>query len=711
MKTKRLLYPVMVVGLLAIPAAILGFLALLHSEFAQIGALRAEVDEAVAVRAGLAQLLSEHQDVETGQRGYVISGDRAFLEPYEIARRRIDTTFAQLHARSAGDSEMAAGLTRLGALSRRKLAFAADAVALAGTGAQSPGRVTATEGTGKAIMDAIRREIAQLDRVQERRLAALSGTRDSAGYRLERAMDLLLAGFALLLALVAAVFGRLMRERQRALASTRALASRQQAVFDSAVDGMLVLDAAGYIRDLNPSVVRLFGYAREELVGSHNTALMANPPSLEASQAWLRTVSGAGERGAGERREFTGRRSTGEIFETDVSVSRFDDAGQPAFVAVVRDVTERKRMETLKSDFVATVSHELRTPLTSIGGSLGLLASGAVGALDAKAARLVAIAHSNCERLIRLINDILDIEKIESGQMAFDFRRMTLAPLIERTLTANRAFAESHGVELTMVLPPWPQCVSGDPDRLEQLLTNLVSNAIKHSPTGGTVEITTVADGAMVRLEVADRGGGVPQAFRNRIFGKFAMADSSDARARGGTGLGLSIAREIAERHGGTVGYRDRAGGGTVFYLVLPLLEAALPAASETLEDLTAQTGLPTILHVDDDHDTIDVVASAFANRARLIPAESLAAAREILAQDGLAAVIIDVGMGSCSGLDLVPEIRKLSPPIPVVLFTAHDAGYKEVGVDAVLVKSRTPLNRLVQVTLGHVRQTEESPL
>ncbi|MGN6497754.1 MAG: ATP-binding protein [Tsuneonella sp.] len=681
--------------LMTIPLALFGFFLRIQKEFLEVRELRNLLDGSIETRATLAELLSEHQDIETGQRGYVITRDRAFLEPYSQATGAIDRTFAKLTARLPQEPELTAGVARLRALSARKLAFASRRIELVDSGQIELARRDIAAGQGKRLMDEIRTEIGRLDRLESSRLTRIERTRDASREKVERTIDLLIAALALLLAAVAIFTGRTIQERHAALRRVQSLSNRQRAIFDSTVDGMLLLDQNGTILELNPSVLRLFGYDEAELVGQHNTYLMAHPPTIDESQAWLAQVGAGGRRGAGNRQEFTGRRKDGSVFETDVAISRFSTSDERLYVAVIRDITERKRIETMKTEFVSTVSHELRTPLTSIGGSLGLLAAGAVGPLNEKAARLVHIAHNNCERLIRLINDMLDIEKIESGKMSFDIRRMQIGPLVMRTVAANSGFADSNGIRMTTHLPPWPQCVMGDPDKLEQLLTNLVSNAIKHSPAGGEVEIASLQRENFARIEVRDRGAGIPADFRERIFGKFAMADSSDSRAKGGTGLGLSIAREIAHRHGGVLSYADREGGGTVFFVELPLAEdSAVPLKG-------AGEGLPLILHVDDDADCLSVVASAFEDRAEVVSVASVGEARRALGEYRFAAAIVDVGMAPDNGLDLVPALREDNPALPVVLFTALDDPHAEVApVDAVLVKSRTSLGQLVETTM-----------
>ncbi|MGZ5897746.1 MAG: sensor histidine kinase, partial [Xanthobacteraceae bacterium] len=275
-------------------------------------------------------------------------------------------------------------------------------------------------------------------------------------------------------------------------------------------------------------------------------------------------------RRVGENRDLYGLRKDGTEFPVEVGLNPIH-VGQTALVlSVVVDISERKRMDRLKDEFVATVSHELRTPLTSIAGSLGLLVGGAAGRLPEPAMRLTAIAQNNSERLVRLINDILDIEKLESGQSVFNFRRVELRSTIEQAIEAMRAFADSHKVTVKLDESAVGDCVRADPDRLAQVVTNLLSNAIKFSPPNGVVEVAIETEGNSLRLEVRDHGAGIPHEFKPRIFEKFAQADTTDARQLGGTGLGLSIVKEIVTRLAGTVGFEDAPGGGTIFFVQLP---------------------------------------------------------------------------------------------------------------------------------------------
>jgi PAS domain S-box-containing protein len=249
-----------------------------------------------------------------------------------------------------------------------------------------------------------------------------------------------------------------------------------------------------------------------------------------------------------------------------------DVKGAPARVACTEiDITERKHMERMKSEFVSTVSHELRTPLTAISGSLGLITGGVLGQLPEQIMQLISIAHKNSLRLSFLINDLLDMEKLEAGKMHFDMLVQPLMPLIEQALEANRPYGAERRVALMLASGLADACVSVDSQRLMQVLSNLLSNAIKYSPQDGRVEIAVEQRDTVVRVTVCDHGPGIPVEFRARIFQKFAQADSSDTRQKGGTGLGLAITRELVERMGGSIGFDSVAGEGAVFYFEFPL--------------------------------------------------------------------------------------------------------------------------------------------
>jgi two-component system, OmpR family, sensor histidine kinase VicK len=234
-------------------------------------------------------------------------------------------------------------------------------------------------------------------------------------------------------------------------------------------------------------------------------------------------------------------------------------------VEIARDITERKRQEQLKDEFIATVSHELRTPLTSILGSVGCLVGGAAGALPHPALHMLQIALSNCRRLVGIVNDILDMEKIEAGEMIYDRKPVEVRALALQVIEANQSFATSHGVELRLDDASAEGIVWADPERLAQVLTNLISNAAKFSPRDSEVVVGVESGDQTISIGVRDHGPGIPADYRERIFEKFVQVDATDQRQRGGTGLGLSIARHIVNQLDGRIDFAPAAGGGTIF--------------------------------------------------------------------------------------------------------------------------------------------------
>ena len=242
-----------------------------------------------------------------------------------------------------------------------------------------------------------------------------------------------------------------------------------------------------------------------------------------------------------------------------------------------RDRAERQKDEQAKivtdtlDEFISNMSHELRTPLTSIAGPLGLLDGGAGGALTPAAARLVALALKNVQRLGRLVNDILDIGKIESGKISFDFAPVDVGAALEEAMDSSQAFAQENGAVLQFDTASAGGVVRADRPRLVQAFGNLLSNAIKFSPQNGVVVVSMERAEGRLRVMVRDHGDGIPDAFKPKIFEKFAQAERGDAKQQGGSGLGLSIVASILAQHGGTVGFEDAPGGGTRFYIEIPL--------------------------------------------------------------------------------------------------------------------------------------------
>jgi PAS domain S-box-containing protein len=422
--------------------------------------------------------------------------------------------------------------------------------------------------------------------------------------------------------------------------------------------GMIMTDRTGQIILANSEAERLFGYSRDELIGQSVDILVPADRRADHAQHRLGFAAKPETRRMAARRDLFAVRKDGVEFPVEVLLNPMQTRDGLVVLAVIIDVSESKRHEQLKDEFVATVSHELRTPLTSIAGSLGLLLGKAGGELPEPMARLLTIAHKNSQRLVRLINDVLDIEKIESGKMEFHLTRLEPGSLAEQAIESARGFASGYGVRIRLESTSRFSEVQADPDRLTQVITNLLSNAIKFSPPNDEIVVSVEQRDDTVRISVSDHGPGIPTAFRDRMFEKFAQADASDARQKGGTGLGLSIAKQIVVRLGGEIGFFDAEGGGTTFFVDLPKLDPEADAASDR-SATTATQGRPLLLICDDD----PAVAKSFALRLELDGFDSEivstgCAALERSASTKYAGILVDLTLPDCDGIALIQQLR-----------------------------------------------------
>lgn len=345
------------------------------------------------------------------------------------------------------------------------------------------------------------------------------------------------------------------------------------------------------------------------------------------------------------------------------------------FVITYRDITESKKVERLKNEFVSTVSHELRTPLTSIRGALGLIGGGMVGTIPAKANELLEIATNNCDRLIYLINDILDIEKIEAGRMDFKMNAHLLEEMIDKAITANQGYAEKFNVSYKYDNHSEGTEVYVDDNRLIQVVTNFLSNAAKFSPQEETIDIVTeLVEKDQVKISVHDKGPGIDTAFQKRIFSKFAQADSSDTRRKGGTGLGLSISKAIIEQMGGEIGFDTEIGQGTTFYCILPTFKSKKGKATKKGEELVIETSPHIkILMCEDDPDIAMLLSRILEEKGFEIDVCHKAAdAMKKLKKKDYDIFALDVNLPDKNGLDLLEDLKadKKTKDIPVIIIS-----------------------------------------
>ena len=363
-------------------------------------------------------------------------------------------------------------------------------------------------------------------------------------------------------------------EQHAALTAVQRSQELTRRILESAGEAYVQFSAEGLVTEWNVQAEKTFGQPRAEAIGQPLASLVTRPAERESLERLLGLGSGPDKSGQpAEHFEQPMLHRSGHEFPAEVTAWITDDGAERVFSCVIRDVSERHAAERVKNEFVSVVGHELRTPLTSIHGALGLLRAGLLGELNPRGKQMVDIAAHNTDRLVRLINDILDIERLNSGKVALELQDCDVAALAGRSLEVMRSMANAAGVRLTLQARPAVHLV--DPDRIEQTLTNLLSNAIKFSPAGAEVRLVVRSDAGGLTIQIRDQGRGIPAADLERIFDRFQQVDGSDAREKGGTGLGLAICRTIAEQHGGRIWAESNPGGGAILTLTLPAAYAA----------------------------------------------------------------------------------------------------------------------------------------
>lgn len=352
-------------------------------------------------------------------------------------------------------------------------------------------------------------------------------------------------------------------------------ATRAKAISETVTDALIIIHKSRLIEWVNPAAERIFGYSKGEMVGRNIAMLM--PKSLNtANDDFLHQPPHTGEvKMLANRRRTKAQHASGLLFPIELALSPIKIDGEAAFLGMVRDMTEFEKLGRMKRDFISVINHELRTPLTSVVGSLSLLAAGTAGELPAKAQKLVAMAERNTTRLGRLINDILDLDKIESNSMELRMQTHSARLLLQEAVAFNEAGAQARRVELQLQVDAEtadPLLLETDPDRFQQIMSNLLSNAIKFSPPDSTVQVTARREDSRLCVGVRDSGPGIPDSFRGRIFQRFAQAESPQTRTTEGSGLGLSIAKAIVEKMDGEIDFESSPIKGTKFFFYLPLI-------------------------------------------------------------------------------------------------------------------------------------------
>jgi PAS domain S-box-containing protein len=463
----------------------------------------------------------------------------------------------------------------------------------------------------------------------------------------------------------------------RCLQDTRLqeVSRQKESILNSVAEGIFGTDPRGNVVFVNPSAAALIGATSADLIGRNVHSILhgarpADQPCGERCRLIraLQSLEGSGG-------QDTVWRNESESFPVDLAAVPIIEHGTVVgTVLTLRDISQRYALDRLKDEFVSTVSHELRTPLTSIRGALGLLSSGMLGHLSDKAGNLLRIAVTNTDRLIRLINDILDLERMESGRAPLFFRPVNLTDLVQQALDTMQAMAESHGVQ--MVYDPVAITVEADADRILQVLTNLLSNAIKFSSPGSQVRVRTQPLESQVKLQVIDEGRGVPAEKLESIFDRFQQVDATDSKQKGGTGLGLAICRTILIQHSGRIWAERNGDRGTIFNISLPWTQSSVIVSDGSLSPVLLdkpQHPEETVLICDDDPVARSIVRHHLEQHGYLVlEAERGEVCLSIARQQEVNAILLDLKMPGMSGWETLNRL-KIDPHtsgIPVVVLS-----------------------------------------
>jgi PAS domain S-box-containing protein len=455
------------------------------------------------------------------------------------------------------------------------------------------------------------------------------------------------------------------------------LSRRQEILLDSVADGICGVDRRGRVSFANPAAARLLGADAATIVGK---------PVHELLHGFAPTNRRCADdcsllRAAGRQKSYSGEdtifRADGNSFPAEYVLTPISHQGRfSGSVLSFRDISQRYALDRLKDEFISTVSHELRTPLTSIRGALGLLSSGILGQVNDKSANLLRIALTNSDRLVRLINDILDLERIQSGKEPLAFRPVQLANIVRQAIEGMQPVAESAGVQL--IHDKTQVEITADPDRLLQVVTNLLSNAIKFSPPDSTVSVMMRPGVSGVTLSVIDQGRGIPAEKLEAIFGRFQQVDASDSRQKGGSGLGLAICRTIVQQHTGKIWAERNSVRGATFRVFLPFQPAPADPSEPTPD---AELSRITIL-VADSNPLSRLQTTTILSRQgyRLLEATTL---DEAVAADqkNPHAILLQTSLDGFNGFEALPLLHRLdrdSSPV-IVLTSVEDRPDSEI--------------------------------
>lgn len=438
--------------------------------------------------------------------------------------------------------------------------------------------------------------------------------------------------------------------------------SLSNTILNNISDAIITIDSKGIIHTTNKTVEDMFGYSESELIAS-NISILMDEPYHDMHDSYINNYLKTGiTKVIGKSRELEGLRKNGERFEIELFVHDIGVDKEHRFLGIIRDISQRKHLDRIKSEFISTVSHELRTPLTSIKGALGIINSGVLGQLPDKAKKMLTLAHNNTERLILLVNDLLDVEKIQAGKIDLNLTKTNLTALVKESIAMNQTYASDLKVRLELAPAVENYFIKADANRLLQVMANLISNAAKYSPSDDVIKINITAENNFVKVSVSDHGLGIPAEYRGKIFQKFSQLDASDSRKKGGTGLGLNITKAIIDHHGGHIDFISEVNKGTTFFFKLPLwqeIEKISLVADAPPLIATKKYSAGRILVLEDEPDIASLLTFMLEQHSFQVTSCRLAKqAKALLLKEYFDLITVDIRLPDQDGLSFIKELR-----------------------------------------------------
>lgn len=615
----------------------------------------------------LERITADLNAAQVFQRGYIITGDSSHLVDFELELNELRAEVAGLNQLIQDNPEQLSRSEDLEAQLELRIAELRRRITLR---AEAGTEAVANELTRSGIRTQVSDVISAMQTTEEQLLSGRlqSAEQHAAATRRFILLGSVIALLAVIIALVVVL--REIRSRTTAYALVRDREDRLNDVMDNARELIHSIDSTGHYIYVNRAWLERLNYSPEQALRLHYRDVIAPDYHAAADEAFQRLMRGDELRGF----ETVLVTRDGERVPVVGNISARREDGRPVVTrGIYRDVTEERAAERLKEQFLSVISHELRTPLTSIRGALGLLATGRFGALNSRGDRMLAIAAEDTERLVRMVNDLLDVERLESGRVTLQKASVDLTELVQRAIEIVQPLADRANVRLETDITAVYIWVDGD--RILQTLTNLLDNAIKFSPSESTIRVKAQLQDSRVRISVMDKGRGIPPQMLERIFDRFQQIDASDSREKGGTGLGLAIAKMIIEQHGGNIWADSNGGNGSTFHFTVPL------AASPQTEQAPFGTGPLVLIAEDDSNAAVVIGAMVEAHGFRVAYAadgiEAVEHARTLQPD----AILLDLAMPRMNGPAALEQLR--SDPrtrnIPVVIASGLARGEVEL--------------------------------